>query len=145
MSSCAFCVKGLHQKAPEYAEGACLCKTASLKEAEGRGLPVPSLPVTGRLGHGMGWGGIFFSCLLLPHPQLQQCRRGAPWLLAATVPFVDKRGGSSSLRPHVCAWLPVPGHVPGSLWPGCVSWPGLSGMYPCQAGRENKAVTARSF
>lgn len=76
-------------------------KGISLKEAEGRGLPVSSLPVTGRLGHGVGWGGIFLCCLLLPFSPTGQSIRGSPWQLAATVPFVDEKGRSSSLRPHV--------------------------------------------
>lgn len=113
---------------------------ASLKETESEQSPPAPLPVTGRLLPGLGWGGVFFLCLLL----LSSTGEGAPWQLAAPARFVDEKGRRSGLRPHVCVWLPAPGHVPSCLWPGCVSWPGLSGMYRWQVGRGNKAVLAWS-
>lgn len=63
-----------------------------------RAEPPPSfLPVTGRLLPGLGWGGIFFPCLLL----LSSTGEAPHGSLAAPAHFVDEKGRRSSLRPHV--------------------------------------------
>lgn len=63
MSSCTFCVEGLTPEGSGARRGDMSVqdsKGARLKEGEGRSLPVPSLPVTGRLGHGVRGGVAFF-------------------------------------------------------------------------------------
>lgn len=65
-------------------------KGVSLKEAEGRG---PSRSFSACHWETGTWGGVGWHIFILPPaPPTGQSRRGAPWQLAATVPFVDEKG-----------------------------------------------------